>query len=81
MNFQWLVHVSCIEPLGSPALHGFNQSIMDILVLSPYSKLNTSTPQNMWICGIRVWFQLEEVAEKCDGWGNAKECFTKMNKD
>jgi hypothetical protein len=54
---------------------------MNILDLSPCSELNTGTPQNMWICGIQVWLQLEEVAKKCDGWGNAKESFTKMNKD
>jgi hypothetical protein len=81
VNFQWWVHVSRIEPLRSLVLHGFNKGIMNILDLSPCSELNTGTPQNMWICGIQVWLQLEEVAKKCDGWGNAKESFTKMNKD
>jgi hypothetical protein len=35
----------------------------------------------MWICGIRMWFQLEEVAKQSDVWGNTKESFTEMNKD
>jgi hypothetical protein len=36
---------------------------MDILNLSLCLELNTDTPQNMWICGIRVWFQLEKEAK------------------
>ena len=54
---------------------------MDILVLPPHTKLNTSTPQNAWICDIRVRFQFEEIAEKSDGGRNTKESFTKMNKN
>ena len=54
---------------------------MDILVLPPHMKLNTSTPQNTWICGVRVWFQFEKIAKKSDGGGNTKESFTKMNKN
>ena len=54
---------------------------MDILVLPPHTKLNTSTPQNTWTCGVQVWFQFEKVAEKSDRWGDAKESLTEMNKN
>jgi hypothetical protein len=54
---------------------------MDIFGL--FSLLGTEYrhPQYMWISGIRMWFQLEEVAKQSDGRGNAKESFAKMNKD
>ena len=54
---------------------------MDILILPPHAKLNTSIPQNAWIYGVRVRFQIEEIVEKSDGGGNTKESFTKMNKN
>ena len=49
---------------------------MDIVVLPPHAKLNTGTPQNTWICGVRVWFQFEKVVEKSDRRRDAKESFT-----
>ena len=74
-------YVPRIKPLGPLVLYKIDQGIVDIVVLPPHAKLNTGTPQNTWICGIWVWFQFEKVAKKSDGWGDAKESFTEMNKD
>ena len=54
---------------------------MDILILPPHVELNNSTPKNTWICGVRVRFQFEKIAEKSDRWGDAKESFTEINKN
>ena len=74
-------YVPHIKPLGPPVLYKIHQGIVDILVLPPHAELNTSTPQNTWICGVRVWFQFEKIAEKRDRRGDAKESFTEMNKN
>jgi hypothetical protein len=42
--------------------------------------LNTAPTKNRSIIGFRVRFQTEEITEKGDGRGNAKESFTKMYK-
>jgi hypothetical protein len=81
MNSKGRLHIASVEPLGSPIFHRINKCILKELFLLILAKLDTTPTKNRSIVGFRVRLQTKEVAKKGNKRGDAKEGFTKMNKN
>jgi hypothetical protein len=73
--------VSDIEAMVFPSRDVGGEFVGKISVTGLLPKLDAGTPYNGWIFGGRLWFYVEEIAEKIPMGFNSKESFTKVDKD
>jgi hypothetical protein len=73
--------VSDLEPMALPSRNVGGESVEKVSVASLLSKLDAGAPYDGWIFGGRLWFYLEEIAEKVLMGFNYKKSFAKMDED